>query len=411
MQTFKFRLAPSTAQRTKLLQTLELCRWTYNETLATRKQAWEREQKSITRFDTIKLLPSWKARKPELAQVHSQVLQEVCTRVELAFQAYFRRVQEHAEKVGYPRFKGYGRYDSFTYPQTGFELLAKGLRLSKIGAIQIIQHRPIAGRIKTLNLQRDAVGNWYACCACEVEPPPWPCNALAVGIDVGLTPFATLSHGVTVDNPRFFRRAEVELGRAQRRDAKDKTPQRRKVIAHIQQRIANRRKDFVHKLSRELVNTYGALCLENLAIKNMLQNHQLAKSIGDAAWRQLIQSTHYKAEWAGSVCELVDPRGTSQRCSGCGAVVQKDLAVRVHACPWCGLVLDRDLNAAINIESIGLDALGFAPELMSSGVAVEAPVCRRGGVVTENKRNSKRKLIFKKIHKTETQRRGRCFIG
>jgi len=369
MQTFKFRLAPSKAQRTKLLQTLELCRWTYNETLATRKNAWESEKKSITRFDTIKLLRTWKASKPELSQVYSQVLQEVCTRVDLAFQAYFRRVKAHAEKVGYPRFKGYGRYDSFTYPQTGFELLANGLRLSKIGTIKMLQHRPLAGRIKTLTIQRDAVGNWYACFACEVEPPPLPFNERAVGIDVGLTTFATLSNGVTVDNPRFFRRDEVELGRAQRRYAKDKTPKRRKVIAHIHQRIANRRKDFAHKLSRELVNTYGAIFLENLSIKNMLQNHHLAKSIGDAAWRQLIQYTHYKAEWAGRVCELVDPRGTSQRCSGCGSVVQKDLSVRVHACPSCGLVLDRDLNASINIERLGLESLGFA---------LEAPAFRHG---------------------------------
>ena len=378
MQTFKFRLAPSKAQRTKLLQTLELCRWTYNETLATRKHAWEREQKSITRFDTLKLLRTWKASKPELSQVYSQVLQEVCTRVDLAFQAYFRRVQEHAEKVGYPRFKGYGRYDSFTYPQTGFELLDHGLRLAKIGAIKISQHRPLEGRIKTVNMQRDAVGNWYACFACEVESTPLSCNALAVGIDVGLTTFATLSNGVTVANPRFLRRAEVELGRAQSRYAKDKTPKRRKVSAHIHPRIANRRKDFAHQLSRELVNTYGAIFLEKLSIQTMLQNHHLAKSIGAAAWSQLIQSTQYKAEWAGSVCELVDPRGTSQRCSGCGSVVQKDLSVRVHDCPSCGLVLDRDLNAAINIESIGLDALGFAPELISSGVALEAPVFRRG---------------------------------
>jgi putative transposase len=378
MQTFKFRLAPSKSQRTKLLQTLELCRWVFNETLATRKNAWEQEKKSITRFDTINLLPIWKAEKPELSQVYSQVLQEVCTRVDLAFQSYFRRVKEHAEKAGYPRFKGYGRYDSFTYPQTGFELLENGLMLSKIGVIKIIQHRPIEGRhrVKTLNIQRDAVGNWYACFACEVEPRALPFNQrsspvddLAVGIDVGLTTFATLSNGVTVDNPRFFRRDEDELGRAQRRYSKDKTPKRRKVIAHIHQRIANRRKDFAHKLSRELVSAYGAIFFENLSIKDMMKNHQLAKSIGDAAWRQLIQYTQYKAEWAGRVCELVDPRGTSQRCSGCQTVVQKDLSVRVHECPSCGLVLDRDLNASLNIEALGLESLGYA---------LEAPAFRRG---------------------------------
>jgi putative transposase len=271
-------------------------------------------------------------------------------------------VKEGVEKVGYPRFKGYGSYDSFTFKQSGFELLDNALRISKIGVLKIIQHRPIEGRVKTLNIQRDAVGNWYACLACEVEPTPLPFNPLAVGIDVGLTTFATLSNGDSVDNPRFFRRDEYELGRAQRRYSKDKTPKRRKVIAHIHQRIANRRKDFAHKLSRELVNAYGAIFFENLSIQNMLRNHHLAKSIGDAAWSQLIQYTQYKAVNAGRVCELVDPRGTSQRCSGCGTVVQKDLSVRVHECPSCGLVMDRDLNASINIERLGLESLGFALE-------------------------------------------------
>jgi len=113
--TFQYRLLPSKAQRTKLTQTLELCRWVYNETLAIRKNAWEQERKSISYYDTMKLLPAWKEQKPELAQVYSQVLQEVCTRVDLAFSAFFRRVKA-GEKAGYPRFRGYGRYDSFTYP-------------------------------------------------------------------------------------------------------------------------------------------------------------------------------------------------------------------------------------------------------------------------------------------------------
>jgi len=219
MLTYKFRLAPSKSQRTKLLQTLELCRWVFNETLATRKHAWESEQKSVSLYDTNKMLTSWKKEKTELSQVHSQVLQNVQERVDLAFQAYFRRVKERAEKVGYPRFKSYGRYDSFTFKQSGFELLDNSLRLSKIGAIKIIQHRPIAGSIKTLNIQRDAVGNWYACCACAVEPTPLAFNDVAVGIDVGLTTFAALSNGVSVDNPRFLRRDENALGRAQRRYA------------------------------------------------------------------------------------------------------------------------------------------------------------------------------------------------
>ena len=378
MRTFKYRMLPSKRQRTNLMRTLELCRLVYNSTLATRKNAWEGEKRSVSLYDTNKMLTSWKCEYPELRQVHSQVSQNVQERVDLAFQSYFRRVKEGADKVGYPRFKSYGRYDSFTFKQSGFELLDNGLMVSKIGVLKIVQHRPIEGRIKTLNIERDTVGNWYTCFACEVEPTALPFNDLVVGIDVGLKTFATLSNGVTVDNPRFFRRDEVELGRAQRRWDKDKTSKRRKVIAHIHQRIANRRKDFAHKLSRELVNAYGAIFFENLSIKNMMQNQHLAKSIGDAAWNQLIQYTQYKAVNAGRVCELVDPHGTSQRCSGCGSVVAKDLSVRVHGCPACGLVMDCDLNAAINIESLGLETLGSAQHTLRSALEAPARFAMRG---------------------------------
>jgi putative transposase len=375
MKTFKFRLQPSKSQRTKLMQTLELCRLVYNSTLATRKNAWESEKRSVSLYGTNKMLTSWKIEYPDLKQVHSQVLQNVQERVDLAFQSYFRRVKEGAEKVGYPRFKGYGRYDSFTFKQSGFELLDNGLMVSKIGAIKIIQHRPIEGRIKTLNIQWDAVGNWYACFACEVEPTPLPFNDVAVGIDVGLKSFATLSNGIPIDNSRFFRRDEIELGRAQRRWEKDKTPKRRKVVNHIYQRIANRRKDFAHKESRKLVNAYGAIFMEKLDVAEMMgQNkkvfgRKLNRSIADVAWNQFAQFVSYKAENAGRICVQVDPRNTSKMCSGCGVLVEKDLSVRIHDCPSCGLVIDRDWNAAINIERVGLDSLGYA---------LEAPAFRRG---------------------------------
>src|SRR5208283_3655665 len=168
MKTFKYRLQLSKSQRTKLNRTLELCRWVFNETLATRKNSWEREEKSLSLYDMNKLLTLWKQEHTELVSVHSQVLQNVQARVDLAFQAFFRRVKA-GEKPGYPRFRGYGRYDSFTFKQSGFELLDQGVLISKIGILKIIQHRPIEGRIKTLTVQRDAVGNWYACFACQVE--------------------------------------------------------------------------------------------------------------------------------------------------------------------------------------------------------------------------------------------------
>jgi putative transposase len=339
--------------------------------LAVRKNAWEQEQKSISHYDTIKMLPGWKQDKPELKNVYSQVLQEVCSRVDLALAAFFRRVRA-GEKPGYPRFRGYGRYDSFTYPQLGFELRGAGLHLPKIGTVKIILHRPICGNIKTLNVRRDAVGNWYANFSCEVAPVPLPISQKAAGIDVGLESFATLSNGEKVPNPRFFRRDEKELAKAQRKlsQAEKGTPERakrRRAVQHIHQRIANRRKDFAHQLSRQLVNEYGMLALEKLNGQDMLvqsaasHNHPLAKSIADAAWHQLVQHLTYKAECAGREVVLVDPRNTSQRCSQCGVLVEKSLSVRVHQCPVCGLAIDRDENAAINILALGLQGLDTSP--------------------------------------------------
>ena len=270
--------------------------------------------------------------------------------------------------------RGYGWYDSFTFKQFGFELLDNGLFLSKIGVVKIILHRPIEGKIKTLTIRRDAVGNWYACFACEVEPESLPLNELAVGIDVGLESFATLSNSIKIENPRFFRRDERELAKAQRKlsRAEKGTPERakrRKAVQHIHQRIANRRKDFAHKLSRELVNSFGMIAFEKLNSKQMLQNHRLAKSISDAAWKQLMQYTTYKAENAGRVVVLVDPRNTSKQCSCCGILVEKSLSVRIHACPVCGLIMDRDENAANNILRLGLESLS---------IALEAPAFRCG---------------------------------
>lgn len=218
------------------------------------------------------------------------------------------------------------------------------------------------------------MGNWYACFACEVEADPLPFNDLAIGIDMGLQCFVKFSHGDGIPNPRFFRRDEKELGKAQRKLSKSEKgrPQRakrRKAVQHIHQRIANWRKNFAHQESRKLVNTFGFMAFEDLHIQNMVQNHRLAKSISDAAWRQLIQYTMYKAENAGRVVVLVEPKNTSKQCSSCEAIVENSLEVRVHECPVCGLVMDRDQNAAINILRLGLESLDQI---------LEAPAFRRG---------------------------------
>ena len=362
-KSFKYRLYPTKSQITKMERTLDLCRWIYSQTLAYRKDAWETEGRSISKYETHNLLPGWKVEKPELAEVHSQVLQNVQERADLAFKAFFRRVKS-GEKPGYPRFKGKGWYDSFAFPQSGFKLVSGKLRLSKIGDVKIKLHRPIEGKIKRLTIRRTSTGKWFACFSVEVDDPikpPWKDGSMA-GIDVGLESFATLSNGEKIDNLRFFRSEEKALAKAHRRLSKCEkgTPERRKtlkVIQRIHERIANRRYYFAHQISNQLVSKYGLIAFEDLSIKNMLKNHNLAKSISDAAWRMLVTTTSYKAESAGSIVVLVDPRNTSQLCSRCGLKVPKSLSDRVHECPQCGLVMSRDENAAINILRLGLQSL------------------------------------------------------
>lgn len=363
MKTFKYRIYPTKAQQTLLTRQLEVCRQVYNKTLGTRKDAWELHQEALGLYDTQKLLTTWKKELPALKAVHSQVLQNVQVRVELAFKAFFRRIKA-GQTPGYPRFKGQGRYDSMCYPQYGNGVTLKGnqLNLSKIGNIKVELHRELCGPVKTVCLRRSASGKWFVTLTCESPQQPLPSDPKGIGIDMGLVHFATLSNGDKVPNPRFFRRDEKQLAQAQRKLAKaDKgTPERakrRKVVSLIYERISNRRSDFAHQLSRQLVNTYGLLVFEDLSITNMLKHGTLGKSIADAAWSQLVHFTAYKAEDADRLFIQVDPRNTSKKCSRCGAMVEKAMSDRIHHCPTCGLTLDRDHNAAINILALGLQCL------------------------------------------------------
>ncbi|HWQ13151.1 MAG TPA: transposase [Roseiflexaceae bacterium] len=367
--TYQYRLHLTKGQQRLLAQQLEECRWVYNQTLAARRDAWEQRQETRGLYDTQAMLPDWKAERPALKRVHSQVLQHVQVRVDLAFKAFFRRVKA-GEEPGYPRFKGLGRYDSMTYPQygNGARLEGHSLVLSKVGSVRVNLHRPVEGRIKTVTVRRSSTGKWFVSFAVErAIAPPATVPAAAVGVDVGLEKFATLSTGETIANPRFFRQDEHDLARAQRRLSEQPkgTParaKRRKIVARIHERIANRRKNFAHQESRTLVDRFGTIVFEDLSITRMVKNHCLAKAIVDAAWGQFIQYTTNKAEGAGRCVVLVDPRGTSQQCSRCGAVVKKSLSIRVHQCPHCGLEIDRDLNAAYNMLRLGLQSQGLRPQ-------------------------------------------------
>jgi putative transposase len=364
-KSFEFRLKLTKKQERLLLQHLELCRWLYNELLEQRKLAYEELGITLTKYQQLMFLPELKLEKPELDQIHSQVLQNIVDRLDKAFEDFFRRCKL-GEKPGFPRFRGMHRYDSFCFPQSGFAVCGKELRLSKIGTVRIKMHRPIEGIIKTCTLRRTPSGNWNVSFSCEVETAPLPENHKSVGIDVGIKTFATLTDGKTIENPRFFKRDEKALAKAQNRLSKTAkgTKERRKrgkAVAKIHERIRNRRKDFCHQESRKIINEYQYICLEDLNIKKMIERSSLAKNITDASWKQFREFLTYKAEEAGRKLGLVNPAYTTQTCYQCKHVEVKKLIEREHRCASCGYEAGRDFNAAQNILALGLDGLGAIP--------------------------------------------------
>jgi putative transposase len=366
-KTYKYRIYLTNGQRRILNTMLEECRWVYNQTLEARELAYQNSIKCGL-YDTQAMLPGWKQTRPSLKLVHSQVLQNVQVRLDLAFQAFFRRLKAGAEDAGYPRYKKFDRYRSITYPQyaNGVTIRGNDLIVSKIGRVKVVWHRPVEGEIKTVSLKRSQTNKWYVTFSVEVKPKRLSPSPRVVGVDMGLESFLTTSDGEKVENPRFFRRDEADLKRAQKLKDAAKNAQkwdlmrhRLKALARIHERIAWRREDFAHKRSRELVNSYQVIAFEELEPQQMGKSRGMRKSIADVAWTQLIEYTSNKAEEAGRTVVLVKARNTSKMCSNpdCGELIEKDLSIRVHACPHCGLVLDRDQNAAINILRLSLQNL------------------------------------------------------
>ena len=356
MKAFRYRIYPTKKQESLLNQTLTTCRYLYNDALGSRIDAYKGGH-SLSYVEQANLLSGQHNEWQE--QVHSQVLQDTLKRLDKSYRNFFRRVKENKGKAGFPRFKPEQRYNSFSYPQSGFRLTNDGKRiqLSKIGDIKLKYSRPIEGKIKTCSVIRD-VDQWFVVLTCETEIIPFKNGKPTVGIDVGITSLAVLSDGTVIDNPRTLKRSERRLTLEQQRlsskvKGSNNRNKQRTEVAKVHRRIRRQRTDFLHKLSTNLVKNYGVIVFEDLNIRGMLKNHCLAKHISDASWNQLISLTQNKAESAGSEVRLVNPRNTSQECSNCGRIVKKKLSERVHNCPYCGVVLDRDLNASLNICMAG----------------------------------------------------------
>lgn len=397
MKTYKYRLYPNKEQVQKLEWTLDRCREVYNAALQERRDRYEiaikrnpryydlewrkqaTKEHAISLYDQQNQLAPMKQERTEYKELTAaHVLNDVCKRVDFAFKRFFDRVKK-GQRPGYPRFQGRNRYDSFCYPDSsGWKVEGKVLRLTRIGDIKIKLHRPCEGTVKTCTVKREGT-HWYVTLACEIEAEQrLPYTDEEVGVDLGLLHFATLSTGDMIENPRFYRRAEKRLAKAQQALSRKKRGSKRRKravqrVATYHRKVRRQRHDFLHKQARQLVNTYEVIVFEELQTANLSRRPKpkqdeatgqylpngasakggLNKSINDAGWSQFINLVQGKAAWAGHVQVMtVDPKYTSQICSGCGAVVKKDLDERWHSCS-CGCELDRDHNAAKNILALG----------------------------------------------------------
>ncbi len=409
IKAFKYRMYANQHTTDKLRWVLDRCRELYHAGLQERRDAYEmgvkrhpnyydeEARKQLTHehavgyYEQKRELVDIKELRPEYQEIASHVLQDVILRLKRAYDDFFRRVQ-NGEQPGYPRFQGRNRYDSFTYPDgAGWKLDAKerptdkkgivrvNLKLTKIGTVKLHLHRDMAGTIKTLTIKREGE-HFYAVFTCEIgKPEPLPTSYEDVGIDLGVTHFAALSNGEFIDNPRHFRKAEKKLAKAQQALARKKKGSHRRrsaarQVAKCHRKIANQRKDFQHKASRKLVNRYQIIVFEELETKNLTRRPKpkqdeetgqylpngasakagLNKSILDAGWATFTEMVSVKAAWAGRTVIFVDPYKTSQVCSQCKKEgPHKELDERVHTCVYCGFVLDRDSNAAINTLHAG----------------------------------------------------------
>ncbi|HEY7091670.1 MAG TPA: transposase [Ktedonobacterales bacterium] len=370
-RAFKYRLYPTAKQEQMLVEMLETHRHLYNRALAERKTAWDERQESVTYGQQSAHLKDGRTTNLYLAHTNFSSCQATLRRLDRAFQAFFRRVK-NGETPGYPRFKGWSRFDTVEFPSYGDGCKLEGtlVYFQYIGQIKVKLHRPVEGTIKTISFKREADG-WHVVFSCELpDVEVAPSQMPATGIDLGLKAFLVTADGRKIPPPRYYRKAQAALRCSQRAvSRKQKGSKRRKnAVARLAKQhlhIANQRRNFHHQVARRLVSDYGMIAHEALNILGIARS-SLAKSTHDVGWGRFLGILHSKAEGAGVRVIVVPAANTTQQCSACGSLPaapeqRKTLRDRVHHCPSCGYTADRDLNAAQNVFRLGrsLQALTF----------------------------------------------------
>lgn len=343
MRAYKFRLYPNKTQRKKMQTHLWLSKNLWNDMLELTKQMYA----DYERFPSMNALN-------ELAKtsgLYSQASQDIFRRLRKAIGGMCAK-RKKGMKAGFPRFKGIDRIKSITYPQSGFSLKERKLKVTPFGEINIKKHRDVEGAIKTLTLKKEA-DKWYAILTAKTTPPiPRENNGAAVGIDFGLMTFATLSNGESIRKPKHMKIYEDRLADTQRELSKKKLRSRNRKkaklkVCKIHSKVADTRKDWLHKTANNFLSKYSFIALEDLNVQGIAEKH--GRGVSDAGWSIFTNIISYKAEEAGCEVVFVNPKDTTKDCSHCGTCVPKEEHERTHICLSCGLVMDRDLNAAINI--------------------------------------------------------------
>ena len=375
IRTYKYRLNPSQKQFHLLDTLLFQMQTVYNDALHERRWAWQRSRRSVTYIDQWNRIRDERHALPDqMGMLNATSIQQMLRRVDKAYRAFYKGQR------GAPRYKGRHRFKSIEYRHCdGCKLDGNRLYVQHVGAIRVRLHRPVPtdARIKHVVIKRSG-DKWDVCLQMELtEAAPVVHGGPAVGVDVGLHSLLALSDGTLIENPRWLRASLPKLRTAQRRLSRRKKfgsgwRKAAKQVAKLQEHIADQRRDFWHKTTTELAQTYSLIAVEGLNLSFMTRNDNLALSAHDASLGLFRQLLDYKVESTGSRVVGVNPSGTSQACSGCGVIVPKGLNVRTHSCPHCGVSLDRDVNAALNILARGLrvEALTWP---VTACVASEAP--------------------------------------
>ncbi len=357
----KVRLYPDKSQKEELAKAFGSCRWVWNHFLNLMNQTYKETGKGLSGYDVKKLLPGLKKQEETswLSQTYSMCLQQVCLNLGIAFNNFFER------RAAYPRFKSRHGKQSLQYP-SNVKIEGDCLKVPKIGLIYAKIHRPIEGKLKTVTITKNCCDQYFASILFEdgKDQPQSSIEGKAIGIDLGLTHFAITSDGSKFNNPKWFKKHELNLKRKQqqlsrKQKGSSNRSQARKRVAKVHNKISNCRSDYNHKLSRRIVDENQVICVENLHVKGMVKNRKLSKSISQVGWGQFCTMLKYKAEQEGKVYQEVDRFfPSSLTCNVClNQVNSLRLEIRQWECNSCGAKHDRDVNAAINIRDEGLRIL------------------------------------------------------